>query len=162
MITDLDVAIHCDAINKGSRLLRVRERGVRPFSKLTLTHKRVFELTNHNYLDVIGEKEGFLNDTNEIPYRFDIWMIPSVLNVKRLFHDMKKQSENILNQEILQQLQDSIGKDMISMNRKFLIIDFKNSESIMQKFKDKGYSLMEIPEAVAKVITVKYVEERVS
>lgn len=139
--------------NRELRIKKFKREGEAPFQKLSFVTHQVFEL---NKPFTLQEKDVELfEELLLLTIPFEIWIIPSTFNVKKMTANMGKKLEdkdrflNLVNLLMKE-------KNTLPIERNFLVVNRHDSVELTEKMKSLGVSFLEIPEMVAKVIKVKY------
>lgn len=129
--------------------------GNAPFSELSFVTHQVFELTKP-----FKSKEEMENyhELLSLVISFELWLIPSIFNAKKMFRNMEKQKGNV--DQFLFTLQKNLGAfTHIPTERLFVVVNRQEARTIAEQLTSLDIPFLEIPEKVAQVIKVKYPKE---
>lgn len=140
----------------GISIKKFTRQGDAPFKKLSFFTHQVFELRDYS-LRTDKEKNEFDKLFQHVPFTFELWIIPSVFNARKMVNNMEKEFEDKESIPFISFLQQRMKYvDSFRINRQFLVVNRQEGQKVIEKVKEFGISLCELPETVAKVVKVKY------
>lgn len=140
------------------RVIFLKEYGTQPFKEVDFSKYNVFQINDFTLMK-FDDISNFYKKLVDTPAYFEVWTVPTILNPKlSLLHSIEELSDK-KNQQ-LQTYLDTLAKTIRDydydrkVNNSYLVVNKKQSEIVIEKFKQLSLNLRSINEKEAMVITV--------